>query len=129
MNKDEQAIRDLVDTWLAATKAGDLDTVLSLMADDVVFMVPGQEPFGKEIFEANSLTMKDVRIEGTSEIQELRILGDWAWMRNRLEVTITPPNAKPSVRSGYTLTILRKNPDGRWLLTRDANLVTPEEKT
>ena len=28
-------------------------------------------------------------------------------------------------RSGYTLTILRKEPDGRWLLVRDANLLAP----
>jgi len=27
-------------------------------------------------------------------------------------------------RAGYTLTILRKQPDGRWLLARDANLLT-----
>ena len=129
MNKDEQAIRDLVDTWLAASKAGDLPTVLSLMADDVVFMVPGQEPFGKEAFAANNRNMKDLRIEGTSEIQELEVLGDWAWMRNRLKVTFTPPNGKPTVHSGYTLTILRKNPDGKWVLARDANLLTPDGKS
>lgn len=129
MDKDEQAIRDLVDTWLAATKKGDLETVLSLMADDVVFMVPGHEPFGKEAFAARSRSMKDVSVEGTSEIQEIEILGDWAWIRNRLKVTITPTDGKPAVHSGYTLTILRKNPDGKWILARDANLVTPEEKT
>src|SRR4051812_17087352 len=106
MEKDEQAIRDLVDKWLAASRSGDLPTVLSLMADDVVFMVPGQEPFGKEAFAANSQKMKDIRIEGTSEIKELKVLGDWAWMRNRLKVTITPPNGTPKIRSGYTLTIL-----------------------
>jgi len=27
-------------------------------------------------------------------------------------------------RAGYTLTILRKGPDGRWRLARDANLLT-----
>ncbi|MFL6669600.1 MAG: DUF4440 domain-containing protein, partial [Burkholderia ambifaria] len=29
-------------------------------------------------------------------------------------------------RSGHTLTIVRKS-DGRWQLTRDANLVTPAQ--
>ena len=48
MNKDEQAIRDLVDTWLAATEAGDLDTVLSLMTDAVIFMVPAGSLLEKE---------------------------------------------------------------------------------
>jgi ketosteroid isomerase-like protein len=42
MERDEQAIRDLIATWLAASKAGDTKTVLNLVADDVVFLVPGQ---------------------------------------------------------------------------------------
>jgi len=32
----------VVNIWLAASKAGDLPTVLSLMTDDVIFMVPGK---------------------------------------------------------------------------------------
>jgi uncharacterized protein (TIGR02246 family) len=47
MQNDEQAILELVRAWMAAGKTGDLTTVLSLMADDVVFMVPGKAPFGK----------------------------------------------------------------------------------
>lgn len=123
MKLDELAIRELVETWMTATKKGDLATVLTLMADDAIFMVPGREPFGKEVFAAGSQAMKEVQIDGVSEIQELKILGDWAWIRNRLHITITPPNGKPATRSGYTLTILRKRPDGAWVLTRDANLV------
>ena len=61
---DEQAIRDLVARWLAASKAGDLDTVLSLMADDVLFMVAGQEPFGKAAFAAASVLAADIRADG-----------------------------------------------------------------
>ena len=37
MTSDEQAIRRLVALWHSATAAGDVDTVLGLMADDVVF--------------------------------------------------------------------------------------------
>jgi ketosteroid isomerase-like protein len=44
-------------------------------------------------------------------------------------VTITPPNGKPVVRSGYALAILRKNPGGAWVIFRDANLLAPETKT
>ncbi len=58
--------------------------------------------------------------------QEIKALGDWAWMRTHLTVTITPPNGSPMRRSGYTLTILRKNPNGSWVIARDANLLTPE---
>jgi uncharacterized protein (TIGR02246 family) len=124
MQQDERDIRELVKKWLDASRAGDVATVLKLMADDVIFMVPGQEPFGKAAFAANSERMKNVQIEGISEIEELQIFGDWAWMRNRLKITITPPGGKPVVRAGYTLTILRKQPAGNWVIARDANLLS-----
>src|SRR5215468_9344982 len=50
MTDDEGAIRVLIETWMKASQAGDIDTVLDLMTEDVVFMVPGREPFGKEAF-------------------------------------------------------------------------------
>jgi len=124
MSPDERAIRDLVDTWMKASRAGDTATVLSLMSDDVIFMVPGREPFGKEAFAATSQSMKGFRIDGSADIRELRVLGDWAYLRNFIEITVTPPGGAPVRRSGYTLTILRKEVDGRWRLTRDANLVS-----
>ena len=123
MSDDERAIRELVTTWMAATQAGDHETVLSLMTDDVVFMVPGREPFGKAAFAAASKGMQGLRIEGSSDIVELQVLGDWAYLRNRLKVTMTPPGGPPTTRSGYTLTILRKDPDRKWRLVRDANLL------
>lgn len=112
---------------MSATKAGDVQKVLSLMTDDVVFMVPGREPFGKEAFAATSTGMKDMKIEGTSDIVELKVLGDWAWARNKLRVVATPPGGEAIARSGYTLTIFRKE-NGRWLLAQDANLLTAEKK-
>jgi uncharacterized protein (TIGR02246 family) len=126
MTADERAIRDLVATWLAASKAGDLEKVLSLMADDVVFMVPGQKPFGKEVFAAASQGMKALRFEAVSEVLEIEVLGDIAWCRTHLTVTATPPNGTPVCRSGYTLSILRKRPDGGWRMFRDANLLAAE---
>ncbi len=129
MTEDERAIRELVDTWLAASKAGDLATVLSLMTDDVIFMVPGKRPFGKEAFAAASEGMKNARIEGSSDIQEIQVLGDWAYLRNYIEMTVSPPGGTPVRRSGYTLTILRKERDGRWRLARDANLLTAEQQS
>jgi uncharacterized protein (TIGR02246 family) len=124
MSPDERAIRELVDTWMKASRAGDTETVLGLMSDDVIFMVPGREPFGKQTFAANSRSMDGVRLEGSADIRELKMLGDWAYLRNFIEITITPAGGTPIHRSGFTLTILRKEPDGRWLLARDANLVS-----
>jgi uncharacterized protein (TIGR02246 family) len=125
MQDDEQEIRQLVATWLTATKAGDVDQVLSLMTDDVVFLVPGQPVMRKADFAAAARTPSGQaapRIDAVSDIQELRVLGDWAFMRTRLTVTVTPPGGASMTRAGHTLTILNKQ-QGRWLLARDANLL------
>ena len=123
MTADELAIRKLVETWLTASKTGDLATVLGLMTDDVIFMVPGAEPFGKEAFAKASEGMKNVHIEEHSDIRELQVIGDWAYLRNYLDLIVTPPHADPVHRSGFTLTVLRKGDDGKWRITRDANLL------
>jgi uncharacterized protein (TIGR02246 family) len=94
MTEDERAIRELVDTWLTR-KAGDLATVLSLMTDDVIFMVPSKRPFGKEAFAAASEGMKNAHIEGSSDIEEIQVLGDWAYLRNYIEMTVSPPGGTP----------------------------------
>ncbi len=124
MTDDERAIRDLVATWIAASRAGDIATVLDLMTDDAVFMVPGREPFGKEAFAAAAQGIRTVQMDGTSDIRELHVLGDWAYLRNYLTVIITPSGGAPMRRAGWTLTLLRKGADGRWRLARDANLMT-----
>jgi|ERR1700730_5574701 uncharacterized protein (TIGR02246 family) len=124
MQNDEQAIRDLIATWLSASKAGDTEKVLSLMADDVVFLVPGQPPMlGRARFAASQSAMEQFEMDATSEIQEIKVLGDWAYLWTRLTVVVTPKNGGPSVtRAGHTLSILQKQ-YGRWLLSRDANML------
>jgi uncharacterized protein (TIGR02246 family) len=123
MDADERAIRDLVETWLDASRRADVATLVSLMTDDVVFMTPGREPFGKAEFAAAAEALKDLRVEGASDIREIRILGDWAYLRNAIEMAVTPKGGAPVRRSGYSLTILRKEADGKWRLARDANLI------
>ena len=124
MSDDERAIRELVETWMEASKAGDTAAVLELMTDDVLFTVPGRQPFGKDEFRAASESMRGLKMDGRAEVQEIEVLGDRAWIRNRIDLTLTPPEGEPLHRSGYTLTILRKDADGRWRLFRDANLVS-----
>jgi uncharacterized protein (TIGR02246 family) len=127
MASDEQQIRDLIAKWMAATKTGDLATVLSLMTDDVVFLVAGQAPFGKERFAELMKVPPGAsrpQIDGRSEIQEIQVLGEWAFVRTRLNVEMTPAGGRTVQRSGHTLSLFRKA-DGHWRLARDANLLLP----
>jgi uncharacterized protein (TIGR02246 family) len=125
MQNDEQAIRDLVATWLSASKAGDTETVLSLMADDVVFLRAGHPPMrGKEAFAAAQGWNQDFDLEASHEIQEVRVFGDWACCWNRLEISLTPKAGGETVRhAGDVLSVLQKQAGG-WVLVRDANLLT-----
>jgi uncharacterized protein (TIGR02246 family) len=128
VQNDEQEIRQLVSTWMAASKAGEVEKVLSLMADDVVFLVPGQPVMRKADFAAAARAQsgKDApKFDGSNEIQEIKILGDWAFMWTKLTVVVTPPGGAQSItRAGHTLSILRKQ-SGKWVLARDANMLAP----
>ncbi|MGZ8291223.1 MAG: YybH family protein [Telluria sp.] len=126
MNTDEEQIRALINTWLSATAAGNVDEVLNLMAPDAMFMMAGQSPMvGRDAF-ARTLTkmLSDNVIESVSDIEEIVVCGDMAYVRTKLCVTINSKHGRtPMLRNGDTLSILRKGEDGRWRLTRDANML------
>lgn len=129
MTNDEQAIRDLVAHWHRATAAGDVDTVLGLMADDVVFLVPGQPPMkGRSSFERGlRALLTQHRIESTDEVQEVELSGSLAYCWTHLNVRVVPlSGGNAMVRSGSALSILRKQSNGFWVLARDANLLAPK---
>ena len=128
MSNDEQKIRELIDTWLSASAKGDVSQVLELMDEGVVFLVVGQPPMrGRDAFAKSFRALSQFRVEGTSDIQEIKVLGDWAYAWNYLTVTMTPISGGASMQqAGNVLSIFRKNTDGRWVLFRDANLLTKE---
>lgn len=124
MQDDERAIRQLVETWHSASRAGDTEKVLSLMAEGVVFLVPGRPPMrGKSAFAAGQSGIQQFDIDSRSEIQEIEVFGEWAYLWSELSVVMTPKaGGAPIKRAGPTLSILRKQ-GGTWLLYRDANLL------
>jgi uncharacterized protein (TIGR02246 family) len=125
---DEQAIRDVISNWLRATAAGDVDAILPLMAEDVVFLRPGQAPMrGRDAFAAGlRAALPQISIQGVSDIQEIQVFGNIAYCWNRLTVTMTSRTGNQSTKrhSGNVLSIFRKDPDGTWVICRDANLLT-----
>jgi uncharacterized protein (TIGR02246 family) len=132
MLSDEEQICELVRTWHSATKAGDIETVLSLMTEEVVFLVPGRSPMSKADFAAVSQVPPGSprpKVESTAEIQEVQVSGDMAYLWSKLSVTVMPPAAEqPIERTGHTLTVFRRV-GGKWLLARDANLLAPVQRS
>ena len=126
MHDDERAIRELILNWMMATIAGDVAHLKLLMADDVVFLVVGQPPMqGRESFAASfAAALKNFDIHPSSDIQEIKIFGDYAYCWNHLSVTMTSKNDGSAIqRTGPALTILHKKANGRWVIARDANML------
>lgn len=125
MESDEQKIRELVTDWMTATKNGEVDRLLELIADDAVFLQTGRPIMRKAGF-ARAITMfageQAPEFEGKSEIQEIQIAGNWAFAWSNLSICVVPPGGAPIRRAGYTLTVFEKQ-SGKWLLSRDANML------
>jgi uncharacterized protein (TIGR02246 family) len=127
MSNDEEMIREVIANWMSATARGDVSQILKLMDEDAVFLVAGQPPMrGRAAFALGlEKALSQFQIKSTSEVEEIKVNGDWAYCWNNLKVTMTPKSPGTAIRrSGYTLTIFRKDEEGNWLLFRDANLLT-----
>lgn len=127
MGPDERAIREVHTTWIDAVNTGDLTHLLTLMADDVVFLNPGRAPFGREGFPVGfSAAHQQSRIRCISELEEVEIVGEVAYTLCRDSLSVTPrAGGETTELAGHRITIYRKQPDGRWLLARDANTLSP----
>jgi uncharacterized protein (TIGR02246 family) len=127
VSRDEQAIRKLIALWHSATTAGDVNTVLGLIAEDAIFLVSGQPPMrGRSSFErVLRALLTQHRIESMNEIQEIEVSGNLAYCWSMLTVRVAPiAGGNPLVRKGSALSILRKQPDGSWIVMRDANMLS-----
>ncbi len=113
-----------MDEWRRLTAEGDLEGLLSLLADDVIFLTPGNPPITKNDF---AIGFRDVagkaRIETMQDVKEIRVSGDIASVWSHLTVVLTPKQGgQTSEASGYVLSVFQRSPSGKWLLARDANL-------
>lgn len=131
MTSDELSIRELIQTWLRASAENNLDVILSLMTDDVIFLRQGQAPVrGKQAFaEAFTAVMGKFKTETQSDVQEIHSDGNLAFCLSHLRITMAPITigTLPVRISGNILTLLCKQENGNWLIYRDANMLAPEK--
>jgi len=123
MASDEREIRALHSIWIDAVNAGDLARLLTLIAEDVVILTPGQAQSDREGFSSNFVAAhQQMRICSTSDLEEVIVVCEAAYTRSR----VTPrAGGKAAQFAGYRMTISRKQRDGRCLLSRDIHTLSP----
>lgn len=130
MDQDKQAIRTLMANWLDAMRAGDADALLALATPDVVFLTPDQPPQTREQIDGNLRALFGMNmVKADMEVDEIEVCGNLAFARTTMNVTITSKYGfAPIECTGHTLTVLRRDQAGKWLLARDASMLAPVEQ-
>src|SRR5438874_176212 len=106
MGPDERAIREVHSTWIDAVNAGDLVCLLSLMADDVVFLGPGQAPFGRDGFSPGfSAAHEQARIHWIRALEDVVVVGEVAYTLSRDSLSVTPREGGDAMQlAGHRIT-------------------------
>jgi uncharacterized protein (TIGR02246 family) len=130
MRSDERAVREVHTAWIDAVNAGDLERLLDLMTDDVVFLNPGRAALGRDGFPAGfTAAHQQSRIRCISALKEVVVAGDVAYTMCKDSLSVTPRAGGNAIElAGDRITIYRKQPDGSWLLARDAHTLSPVVK-
>ena len=126
MSTEESHVRETHTTWIDAVNAGDLARLLTLMTDDVVFLSPGNEPFGRDGFSTNfSNAKRQILFACVSDLEEVVVAGEVAFARSRDSLSVTPRAGGETTRfAGHRITVYRKHQGGQWLLARDAHTLS-----
>lgn len=127
---ESHPIHKLMTTWHEASRNGDLPTILSLMADDVVFLIADHPPMTRQNFiDSFSAIREQIQMQVVEwHVDELEESGNLAYCRSYLHLAISPnAGGRPVERKGPILSIFRKKADGNWVLARDANFLTTIE--
>ena len=116
------AVRENVESFLAAFNAGDAQAAAPLYAEDVVQLAPDQP-----VLEGRAATIQaldeflgqfSTPPTQTAAIDEIMVHGDLAIARGTWQVTQTPEGGEQVTRNGKWMTVLEPGGDGSYVVTR-----------
>lgn len=120
---DLAAIADFNRQYLAAINDGDIQALASLTTEDHMMIASGGTPLhGKQaLIDAMTGAFERFAFEESWAPEETVVSGDLAYQRGTFVVNAMPKDGGEASRTeGNFLRIYRRQPDGRWLMTRDS---------
>ena len=128
--RDRQAIRQLGRDWVEAVQHKDIDRLLDLVTDDVVFM-PANAPslVGRSALgQTYRAFLAGFEVHQTFAPEEIQVGGDWAFVRGTDTLEMKPlAGGEPVVVSARGISILRRVEDGSWKFARGiTNMESPQ---
>jgi ketosteroid isomerase-like protein len=118
---DVQAILDFEQTVYDAQIGGDFDAWMSSFAEDAIVMLPNAPALTDKlaIRRWNAPIFEQFDLHEESDFREVEVAGDWGYIRAHWIWTQTPKGGGKSVKdTGYSIWIVRRQPDGSWKITR-----------
>ena len=117
-------MQNLIDEFVRAYNAGDVDGLLSVYTADIVDMSDGEPTLiGERAHRDTAARLRDTfaKYNGhlTVQVEESEMMGDWAFDRGTLRVELRPRTAgEPVIVERRFLEIWRREADGRWRVAR-----------
>lgn len=120
---DDPAAHKAHEAYVAAINSNNLDTLLGVLTDDVVYMSPHEPVMAGKAAVRPWLEgyFKAYKTHWDKPVQEFVVNGEWAFERYAYVSTDTPVAGGEAVKdTGWGLVIYHRDADGTWRVARDA---------
>ena len=120
---DTAAANKAHENYVRVINSNNMDSLMSMMTDDVVFLAAGSKPIiGKAaVREWADGYLKAFHTHWDKPVQEFVVSGDYAFERYSYTSTDKPvAGGKDVVDTGWGLVVYHREPDGVWRVARDA---------
>ncbi|MEQ8736829.1 MAG: SgcJ/EcaC family oxidoreductase [Rhodospirillaceae bacterium] len=127
--EDYAAIEAIEVRWQAAYGARDFDALAELYTEDGWVMARRQPAMrGRaQIRDFFQSVAEDTKLAVTFDVEELEVIGDYAWNTARFALTYqSMSGAAPVHDFGRALILYKKGLDGLWRIHRDMDTPTPD---
>jgi ketosteroid isomerase-like protein len=119
----DETARQAHEAYAAAINTNDLDSLLAMLTEDVVYLAPNEPALvGKAAVRPWAAEyLKQFKIHWEKTSLEFVVAGDWAFDRYSYTSTDTPQGGGTPVEDlGKGLSIFHHDADGKWRVARDA---------